>query len=164
MSKDLTRMMRERIAIAWRTPYSKHDANRYGLSCKLPSKAKQADRDMFNPNTVMKLFRRTGDLSLFKRRQGFYADISHLSSISSYADVQAAMQPIADAFYSLPSVERDKFGHDPMRFLDFAKNPANMKWLIEHGFVHDPSFVETKSGSLPTDEIVDDKASLADAP
>lgn len=164
MSKDLTRLMAERISIAWKTPYSKHDANRYGLSCKLPSKAKQADRDTFNPNTIMMLFRRSGDLSLFKRRQGFYADISHLSSMSSYADVQAAMQPIADAFYSLPSFEREKFGHDPMKFLDFAKNPANMKWLIEQGFVHDPSFVETKLSSSPTDDVSVDEAGKAVAP
>jgi len=118
----------------FRTILSAHDAKKYGLACKLPSLAKQSDRDMFNPNTVMKLFRRNGDVAVFKKRQGYYADICHLDSMSSYADVQASMEPIVNAFYSLDSTERAKFGHDPMNFLDFAKNPANLEWLIKQGF------------------------------
>lgn len=138
-----------RKGVKYRTILSDHFPERYGLACKLPSLAKQADRDMFNPNTVMKVFRRTGDLSLFQRRQGFYADISHLSTMSSYMDVQAAMQPIVQAFYSLPAVEREKFGHDPMNFLDFAKNPANLKWLADQGFLG-----EIKSVVPPTEDVV----------
>lgn len=135
----------------WRTPYTAYDSKNFGLSCKLPSKAKQADKDMFNPNTVMKMFRRTGDLNVFNQRKGYYADISHLSSMSSYMDVQAALEPIVNAFYSLPSDEREKFGHDPIKFLDFTKNPANIKWLVKYGFIEDPDLVKTKLSSSPTE-------------
>lgn len=136
--------------LKFRTILSEHNASDYGLKCELPSKAKQSDRDMFNPNTVMKMFRRTGDISVFQKRKGYYADICHLSSMSSYADVQAAIEPIIEAFYTLPSLEREKFGHDPMKFLDFTKNPANLTWLAEQGFIDDPNLRKSKLNSPPT--------------
>lgn len=138
--------------LTFRTILSDHNPIDYGLACKLPSRTKQADRDMFNPNNVMKLFRRTGDLAVFKKRQGYYADICHLDSFSSYADVQASMDPILDAFYSLDALEREKFGHDPMNFLDFAKNPANLEWLIKNGFIDKYDSVKNESVVPPNNE------------
>lgn len=147
----------------WRTQFTKHDAFKYATVFTLPSKTKQADRDRFNPNNVMRQFQRTGDLNLFKRRQGYYADITHLSSMSSYADVQAAMEPILDAFYSLPALEREKFGNNPMNFLDFAKDPANLKWLVDNGFLGELTHESELSGS-PTQGKADSKSEEVDAP
>ena len=100
---------------------------------------------MFNPNNVMKLYRRTQDKSVFMKRKGIFADISGMSQMNSFADVMAQMDSINDLFMTLPALEREQFGNNPMRFLDYANDPANLKWLADRGFIEFRDSPETKS-------------------
>lgn len=119
----------------WRTQFTDHNPLDYSLACKDPSKAKQAEKNLYNPNFIIRQYWRDGDKTVFSRRRGIYADISDLGSMSSFADVQSRMDMVNEAFLTIPAIEREKFGNNPMRWLDFANNPANLKWMQDYGFL-----------------------------
>ena len=134
----------------WRTEFTPYDPKKFGLACKDPSLASQSERDMFSPKNVLKMFSRSGDKTLFERRQGIYADISHLGTMSSYADVRAAVEPINELFMLLPALEREKFDNDPMAFMDAMHLPENQDYLVKQGLVERP----TKGVETPKVESV----------
>lgn len=122
-------------SIKWRTQFSAYKADDYGLTCPEPSRTLQAEKNMFNPNFIIRQYWRDGDINVFNQRKGIFADISGLGSMSSFADVQSRLNAVSDAFMTLPALEREKFGNDPIVWLDFANNPANIKWMQDFGFL-----------------------------
>jgi hypothetical protein len=141
-------------SVLWRTQFTPYDSRKYSLVCDDPSLAVQADKDLFNPNRVMKQYFRDGDISIFERRRGIYADISDLGSISSYSDVVKALEPVNNLFMTLPALEREEFMNDPIKFLDFAQNPDNKQWLIDRGFIK-PTEVGDNESVVPPEQKAD---------
>lgn len=145
----------------WRTQFTPYDSSNYAYRSDKPSRTVQSEKDLFNPNSVMKQYRRDRDKSVFERRKGIYADISGLSGMSSFSDVVSRMDSINELFMTLPALERERLGNDPMKFLDYVNNPANLEWLAKHGFVElskkPDEIVETKS-AVPLEQKTNSEA------
>lgn len=93
------------------------------------SKTEQAHAQQCDINYILKEYQRTGIIRHAHENQGRYDDVSAV-------DYQHALNVVADTksmFEALPSNVREEFGHDPARFLDFARNPENGLKMQEMG-------------------------------
>ncbi len=59
-----------------------------------------------------------------------YGDVSMFDGLQSAIDMVDNAQ---EAFMNLPSKVRDDFGHSPVAFFEFARNPANYQYLVDNG-------------------------------
>jgi len=103
-----------------------------------PSMTKQSFLAECDINNIMKQFQKTGMLSHVsaKAQSGIYADLP------DEVDFQTAMNTVMageDAFASLPSKLRTRFGNDPAEFLAFVSDPANAEELVELGLATKPA-------------------------
>ena len=117
-----------------------------------PSKTDQQFKDDVNVNNVIAKYMRTRDARVLGSRVGQYADLTKLT------DLSGAMNQVLmarDAFESLPSKLRQRFGHDPLAFVEYMQDPSNHKEAIELGLMvektpilssDDPPLVHPKPG------------------
>lgn len=59
-----------------------------------------------------------------------YGDVSMFDGLQSAIDMVDAAQ---ESFMNLPSSVRDDFGHNPVAFFEFARNPQNYQYLVDNG-------------------------------
>lgn len=102
-----------------------------------PSMTKQSFAAECDINNIMKQFQKTGMLNHVnaKAQSGIYADLP------DEVDFQTAMNTVMqgeEAFASLPSKLRTRFGNDPAEFLAFVSDPANADELVELGLATKP--------------------------
>lgn len=99
------------------------------LCCPEETRTVQSERDNCDINVIVKRFGVTGQVPQSVR----------LPTFESYEDVfdyQTAMQAVIDArdaFMELPAKVRERFNHDPQRFLEYATDPANLDGMRELG-------------------------------
>lgn len=96
------------------------------------SLTKQSFKDECDINYIMERFQRTGILPDQNPRQPVYGDFS------SVLDFQTAQAVIAESmiqFQSLPAKIRERFGHDPVRFLDYVNKAENIQEMIDLGII-----------------------------
>lgn len=101
-----------------------------------PSLTKQSFKDECDINNIIKAFSVTGQVQHINARasQGTYADLP------GEIDFQQSLNTIKEAqnaFASLPSKVRDRFGNDPAQFLAFMSDPANQDEMIKLGLATD---------------------------
>lgn len=89
-----------------------------------PSMTKQEFVRECDINNIVKSFSQTGMYNHVNARQGSYQD---LPDHFDFQDAIGVIQQSEAAFMSLPSKVRDRFGQDPVRFLEFMSNPDNLE-------------------------------------
>lgn len=102
-----------------------------------PSKTKQEFAEECDINALMARYEKTGVISHMSRSEPRYLDVSEVP------DLALAMQMMSNAeaaFMDIPaSVRFSEFGNDPLRFVEFAQDPANADRLVELGFAERPA-------------------------
>jgi len=103
----------------------------------LPSMTKQEFQFECDINNVIKSFSQTG---MFKHVSARAASGSYEDLPESY-DFQESLDQVArarEAFMTLPSKLRARFGNDPAEFLAFAHDPGNLEELRTLGLAKPP--------------------------
>lgn len=71
-----------------------------------------------------------------------YGDVSMFDGLQNAIEMVDSAQ---DAFMNLPSKVRDDFGHSPVAFFEFARNPANYQYLVDNGLAVAKKTAQTQS-------------------
>lgn len=103
----------------------------FNLDCSnLPSLTRQEFAEECDINVLMEKYEKQGIISHINPRSPQYLDVT------AVPDLQTAHQIIQDAtreFMALPASTRREFDHDPMKFVMFAEDPANIDKMREWG-------------------------------
>lgn len=108
--------------------YAGRDASLYAMYDFEPTLARQEFLDECDVNKIMARFDKTGTLPVYADKAPFYVDAVDLPS---FQDMQNVLISANEAFMSLPATVRSKFDNDPIRFADYANDPANVEDLKE---------------------------------
>lgn len=103
---------------------------RLKISFPAQGRTKQSFKDECDINNIMKKFQRTGQLPDMIRKEPRYGDFA------DPVDFQDSMNLVIFAqeqFDALPAHVRERFANQPVRFLEFATNPANAEELVKMG-------------------------------
>lgn len=95
-----------------------------------PSKTDQSQKKECDVNSIMRKFRKTGQITHLSQRQGVYADVSQIP------DLMGAMEQISfvqSAFDALPSELRFKLQNKPENLVDYLNDPKNDEEAIKYG-------------------------------
>lgn len=102
--------------------------------CKEKSLTRQSDFEASDINFIMKRFEKTGVLPM-DTREALFTDVT---GIGSYRDALEVMQVAEQGFLALDPGVREKFGNDPVAFLDFCSRPENLAELEAMGILAAP--------------------------
>lgn len=94
------------------------------------SMAKQCFKDECDINLIMRRADLTGFVDHVSPSNPLYID---LSEVSDYKDSLDFVMSSQEAFMSLPSSLRERFGHDPAKFMEFVADSANADELASFG-------------------------------
>lgn len=95
------------------------------------SLAKQSMSAECDINNIMSKYQKTGAISHFSRFEEQYGDVSQIDFFEAVSLVKNAQ----DMFDHLPSSIRDRFGHDPGKFLEFVQDANNRDEMIDLGLM-----------------------------
>lgn len=95
------------------------------------SRAHQSFKDECDINTIVRRFGITGELPS-NVRVPQYADFEETFDFMTSMNV---IRDAQEAFMAMPSAVRDRFGHDPARFVDFFNDPDNRPEAEKLGIV-----------------------------
>jgi len=101
-------------------------------------RTKQSFKKECDINHIMARYKKTGFVSplLLNQRQAIFADVSE---VGDFQECQQRIAAARDAFLTLPSAMRSRFGNDPAQLLDFCKKPENRDEAIELGIIPKPT-------------------------
>lgn len=125
------------------------------IKFKEPSMTQQHLKDACNINKIMAKYEKTGLVTHINQRAAQYGDFSEVT------DFQGALEKIAGAnnmFMDLPAEIRQRFDNDPVYFVEFCSDPANIGELRELGLAEPEIVTEiTQPAGSPnkTTETVD---------
>jgi phage internal scaffolding protein len=94
-----------------------------GLATPEPTMAQQQFKEECDINVICERFGLTGELPV-AGRMPTYGDFTGVG------DFQSAMEAVvlaSEAFMALPALVRERFSHDPQRFVEFCSDPANLE-------------------------------------
>lgn len=106
----------------------------------------QQYKDECDINRILKLYGATGRLPV-NIREGVSGDFSEVGDFQQCLD---KVNRAKDEFQSLPSEIRQRFGNDPVAYVDFVLDPKNMEECVRLGLREKP-VVPTRS----TNEILE---------
>jgi len=100
-------------------------------------RTKQSFKKECDINHIMSRYRKTGLISplLLNQRQAIFADVAE---IGDFQECQSRVLAAKEAFLTLPSSIRARFGNDPAQLLDFCSDPKNRAEAIELGIIPKP--------------------------
>lgn len=122
-----------------------------GLFCEDPSLAVQSQKEESDINTIVRRFGLTGQLPS-NVRMPQYGDFT---GIQSYQDALNAVLEAQNSFMTLPAHVRERFGHDPEKFVQFCMDEENRTEAEKLGLVAKKTLPDkgavaaTDSGSKP---------------
>lgn len=102
-----------------------------------PSRTRQEFAEECDINNIMSRYEATGVISHINPREPMYMDLG-----DGVPDLRTAIDTVRAAtasFMSLPAKVRSEFDNDPIKFVEFAKNPDNMDRLVDLGLAVRPS-------------------------
>lgn len=102
--------------------------------CKEKTLTRASDLEGSDINVIMKRYEKTGVLPL-DTREALFQDVS---GIGSYQDAMNVVMKAQEGFYALSPAIRERFGNDPVAFLDFTSRPENMAELEAMGVLETP--------------------------
>lgn len=99
-------------------------------------RVKQEFRDESDINNILKQYKLTGQIRHIsaKAAMGAYQD---LPDPIEFQDAMNLVISSEESFSTLPAHVRDRFGNDPVQFLEFMANPANQDEAIKLGLAKD---------------------------
>lgn len=99
-------------------------------------RVKQEFRDECDINNILKQYKLTGQIRHIsaKAALGAYQD---LPDPIEFQDAMNLIISSEESFSTLPAHVRDRFGNDPIQFLEFMSNPANQDEAIKLGLAKD---------------------------
>jgi len=107
-----------------------HKPKRYEEKCK--GKTHQSFKDECNINNVMAKYAQTGQLPELIKKQPQYGDFSQAPD---YQEAQNIVIRANAQFNSLDARVRERFANEPLKFLEFANNPANADEMAKLGLI-----------------------------
>jgi len=118
-----------------------------GEVTKPPSMTKQSFAAECDINNILKQYKKTGIISHINAQaaRGTYQDLP------DDVDYQSALNLIINAenaFATLPSGVRDRFGNDPAEFMAFMADPKNAEEIVQLGLAT-PRAQESSPGPDP---------------
>lgn len=120
-----------------RTPYNYNTdeaSMASALSCPEPTLTQQHYKDEVDINTIVKNFGLTGELPQ-NIRMPVYGDFSQ---VVDYHTAHNAMRHAEEAFMALPAKVRERFQHNPQKFVEFCSDDANAAEARALGLVDGP--------------------------
>lgn len=120
---------------------------RVPFTCEDESRTQQHFKDECDIDRILKKYSATGFLvdPLTPRRDPLFGDFSESMS---FMEAQTRIARVREAFDSLPSQIRDRFGNDPFRLLSWCEDPENAEEAVKLGLLPEsalPSKVEPQS-------------------
>lgn len=102
--------------------------------CSEKSLTRQSDAESADINVIMRRAEKTGVLPLYTR-EALFTDVT---AIGSFREALETMRVAQEGFLALSPEIREKFGNDPVAFLDFTSNPANLAEIQAMGLLASP--------------------------
>lgn len=102
--------------------------------CEEKSLTRQSEMQSADINAIMERYEKTGVLPM-DVREAVFTDVSE---IGSFRDALEIMRAAERGFMELSPAMREKFGNDPVAFLDFASRPENRAELEKLGVLAAP--------------------------
>lgn len=99
--------------------------------CPEKSLTRQSEAESCDINVIMKRYEKTGVLPQ-DMREAVFADVS---AFGSFREVMETVRQATDGFMALPADVRARFANDPVSFIDFCADPANLGELERLGLV-----------------------------
>lgn len=106
-----------------------------GVDCSVePSVTKQSFKDECDINNIVRRYEQTGEFPYINPREAQFGDVTGLEFRAMLDTVNEANA----AFAALPAEIRDRFNHDPVKFVDFCSNADNAEELVKLGLAAKP--------------------------
>lgn len=99
-----------------------------GLDCSHDGRTRQEFADDCDINVLLARYEKSGQFSHFNSQEPAYLDVSNVP------DLQASLTYLEEAkraFMSLPATVRKEFDNDPVEFVKFAQDEANVDKMRE---------------------------------
>lgn len=96
-----------------------------------PSRTRQEFADECDINVLMSKYEATGVVSHMNSRQPMYLDVG--DGVLPLQEALDTVRAATEAFMSLPARARAEFDNDPVRFVEYAQDPANLPRLVDWG-------------------------------
>lgn len=117
-----------------RSAYS--ETRRSSLNCGGETLTKQSFKKECDINHLLNRYQKTGLIDHVNKYKGQYADLSNPVDYQTALNVVISAQ---NAFDSLPSSVRKRFGNDPRSFVEFVSDPENKEALYDMGLAERPA-------------------------
>lgn len=112
-----------------------------------PSLTQQHHKQECDVNYIVKKYQKTGQITHIARDQGVYAD---LTKSKDFSDAMNTVVKAKEAFMTLPSDVRKRFGHNPQELISFLQDEKNLDEAIKLGLVKSKPNI---SPSIPSQPI-----------
>jgi len=119
------------------------------------SMTRQEFADECDINVLMRKYEATGVLPPLNGATPQYLDVSQVPDLALALDI---VDRATTAFMALPASVRREFDNDPVKFVSFAENEANIDKMREWGLAPKPEVVPVPSEPAPA------AGATADAP
>lgn len=96
------------------------------------SRTKQSFKEECDINYIMRRYTKNGILPSMIRTDGKYGDYS---SAPDFMEAQNIIAHANEQFSALSSAQRERFGNDPAKFLEFANNANNADEMAKLGLL-----------------------------
>lgn len=110
--------------------YVEHDPVDLDCEAADDGMTRQEFADECDINVLMATYERNGSLNHFNRMEPAYFDASAVPDLATAIQMAEAANA---AFMTLPASARREFDNDPVRFVEFASDPANLSRMREWG-------------------------------
>lgn len=124
--------------------YCEHDP--VDFTCANDGMTRQEFADECDINVILQTYEKTGVLTHVARGAPQYLDVSNVPDL---AGAMAYMFDAEAAFMSLPAMVRKEFDNDPLKFVDFAVDPANIARMREWGLAAPEKPVQAPPAAAP---------------
>lgn len=114
-----------------------------------PSATRQEFAEECDINILMAQYETTGTINHFNNGQPQYLDLTETPDLQEAINV---MKEAEQAFMRLPAATRFTFENDPVRFVDYAQDPANVETMRQWGLARpaEPTHAEkSESATIP---------------
>lgn len=122
------------------------------LDCSKDGRTRQEYADDCDINVLLARYEKTGVFNHFNAYEPNYLDVSDVPDLQRSLEIISRAQA---AFMTLPAATRREFDNDPVKFVTFAQDPANIdrmrEWKLAEPLPEPPApiKVEVTNPSVP---------------
>lgn len=122
------------MSTRFNTAYAKHERSQLAFvdsdGVQLQGRTQQCFKQQCDVTNIIRQYDKTGLITHVNQAKAMYGDYTE---VNEYQDALNLVIDAQDAFDSLPSAIRARFGHDPGAFFEFATNPENSEEMVKLG-------------------------------